>query len=67
VIECYDTGAQNKNLLILVSKAIGRAAKYYKVSQCSITKTRKKGKTHPNEVIVQQERRGKGQKIATLL
>jgi hypothetical protein len=35
VIECCDTGAQNKNLLIFVSKATEREAKYCKVSQCT--------------------------------
>jgi transposase len=51
VIECCDTEAQNKNLLIPVGKASERAAKYYKVSQCTIKKIRKEGKAHPNEVL----------------
>jgi hypothetical protein len=50
VIECCYTEAQNK-LLIPVSKATKRAAKYCKVSQCTIKKIRNEGKAHPNEVL----------------
>jgi hypothetical protein len=51
VIECCDTEAQNKNLLILVSKATEIAAEYCKVSQCTIKKIRKEGKANQNEVL----------------
>jgi transposase len=50
-IECCDNEAQNKNLLIPVNKATEKAAKYCKVSQCTIKKIRKKGKAHPHEVL----------------
>jgi hypothetical protein len=50
VIECCETEAQNKNLLIPVNKETERAAKYCKVPQCTIKKIRKEGKAHPNEV-----------------
>lgn len=36
VIECRDTEAQNKNLLVPVSKATQRAAKYCRVSQFAL-------------------------------
>jgi glutamyl-tRNA reductase len=51
VIECCDTEAQNKNLLILVNKATERAETYCKDSQCTIKKIRKEGKAHQNEVL----------------
>jgi hypothetical protein len=66
VIECCDTEAQNKNLLIPVSKANERAANYCKVSQCTIKKIRKEGKAYPNEVLSTPGKKRKGQKITTM-
>jgi hypothetical protein len=67
VIECCDTEAQNKNLLIPVREATEKAAKYCKVSLCTIKKIRKEGNAHPNEVVSTPGKKRKGQKIATLL
>jgi hypothetical protein len=58
------TEDQNNNSPIPVSKATDKAAKYYKVSQCTMKKIRKKGKALTLMVFsVHQGRRGESQKI----